>query len=48
METLEKSITEEAAEEVKYQNQSSVQVFIKEEAEDEQDFKYCSEDQKAR
>jgi hypothetical protein len=36
METLDKSNKEEAAEEVEYQNQSSVQVFIKEEAEDDQ------------
>jgi hypothetical protein len=41
-------IKEEAADEIEYKNQSSVQVFIKEEAEDEQDLKYCSEDQKAR
>jgi hypothetical protein len=45
METLDRSIKEEAADEVEYQNQSSVQVFIKEEAEDEQDSKYHAEDQ---
>jgi hypothetical protein len=48
MEALEKSIKEEAAEEVEYQNQSSVQVFIKEEAEDEQDSKYHIEEQDTR
>jgi hypothetical protein len=40
-------IKEEAAEEVEYKNQSSVQVFIKEEAEDEQDSKYHTEDQES-
>jgi hypothetical protein len=38
-------IKEEAAEEVECKNQSSVQVFIKEETEDEQNSKYHSEDQ---
>jgi hypothetical protein len=48
METLDKSNKEEAAEEVEYQNQSSLQVFIKEEAEDEQDSKYHIEEQDTR
>jgi hypothetical protein len=48
METLDKSNKEEAAEEVEYQNQSSLQVVIKEEAEDEQDSKYHIEEQDTR
>jgi hypothetical protein len=48
METLDKSNKEEAAEEVEYQNQSSLQVFIKEEAENEQDSKYHIEEQDTR
>jgi hypothetical protein len=48
METLDQSIKEEAAEEVEYKNQSSVQVFIKEEAEDEQDCKFHIEEQDTR
>jgi hypothetical protein len=48
METLDKSNKEDAAEQVEYQNQSSVQVFIKEEAEDEQDCKYHIEEQDTR
>jgi hypothetical protein len=44
METLDQSIKEEAAEEVEYQNQSSVQVFIKE----EQDSEYHIEEQDSR
>jgi hypothetical protein len=48
MDTLDQSIKEEAVEEVEYQNQSSVQVFIKEEAEDDQDSKYHIEEQDTR
>jgi hypothetical protein len=48
METIDKSIKEEAADEVEYQDQSSVQVFIKEEAEDDQDSKYHIEEQDTR
>jgi hypothetical protein len=45
LQTNMEPIKEEAAEEVECKNQSSVQVFIKQESEDEQDSKYHSEDQ---